>query len=29
MYYKVSLLYLLQQHVSAFNGHHQVVYENL
>jgi len=29
MYYKVCLLYLLQRHVSAFNGHHQVVYENL
>jgi len=29
MYYKVCLLYLLQRHVSALNGHHQVVYENL
>jgi len=29
MYYRVCLLYLLQRHVSAFNGHHQVVYENL
>jgi len=29
MYYEVCLLYLLQRHVSAFNGHHQVVYASV